>query len=348
MSDVGPEAEILFERRGALGLITLNRPKALNALTRDMCVSMKQQLDNWAKDAVVKAVVVRGTGDRAFCAGGDIRALYESGKGGTPYALDFYRDEYILDATIKHYPKPYIALIHGIDMGGGVGVSVNGAYRVAAENLTFAMPETGIGLFPDVGGSYFLPRCPGQIGMYLGLTGARLKTPETLYAGIATHFIPMAKWDALIASFSNGEPPDHVLASRAEPAPETFLIEHREAIDRIFAANAVEEILSSLDAEHEDWTDEAAKTIRTKSPTSLKVAFRQIREGAKLAFDDCMRMEFRLVNRIVAGHDFYEGVRATIVDKDGAPKWQPAELADVSDADVSAYFAPLGEKELKL
>jgi len=346
MSDA--EAEVLFERRGAIGLITLNRPKALNALTHNMCVAMKKQLDDWARDDGVKAVVVRGSGDRAFCAGGDIRALYESGKAGTPYALDFYRDEYILDATIKHYTKPYIGLIHGIDMGGGVGVSVNGAFRVAAENLAFAMPETGIGLFPDVGGSYFLPRCPGQIGMYLSLTGARLKTPEALYAGIATHFIPIAKWDVVIASLANGDAPEQVLNGVAESVPETFLVLHRQAIDRIFSGSSVEEILSALDNEREDWAGDAAKTIRNKSPTSLKIAFRQLREGAKLDFDDCMKMEFRLANRIVAGHDFYEGVRATIIDKDGAPKWQPADLSGVSAADVAAYFAPLGEKELKL
>jgi len=342
------EAEILFERRGALGLITLNRPKALNALTQNMCVAMKAQLDLWRHDDAIKTVAVRGAGDRAFCAGGDIRALYESGKAGTSYALDFYRDEYILDAAIKHYPKPYVALIHGIDMGGGVGVSINGRYRVAGETMVFAMPESGIGLFPDVGGSYFLPRCPGHLGMYLGLTGARLKTADALYAGIATHFVPMAKWDGLIASLADGVEPEAAIKAAKDTVPDTFLTEHRDAMNRIFGGDSVEDVLTALDAEHEDWTDDAATTIRTKSPTSLKIAFRQLREGAKLEFDDCMRMEFRMVNRIVAGHDFYEGVRAAIIDKDGAPKWQPADLAQVSDADVAAYFAPLGEKELKL
>jgi enoyl-CoA hydratase len=345
MSD---DAEVLFEKRGALGLITLNRPKALNALTHGMCVSMTAQLAAWAKDDEIKAVVVRGTGDRAFCAGGDIRALYESGKAGTPYALDFYRDEYVLDAAIKHYPKPYVALIQGIDMGGGVGVSVNGRYRIAGETMVFAMPETGIGLFPDVGGSYFLPRCPGQLGMYLGLTGARLKTTDSLYAGIATHFVPMAKWDGLIGVLASGTEVEAAIAGVQDTVPDTFLSEHRATIDRVFAGNSVEEVLAALDAEHEDWTDDAAKTIRTKSPTSLKLTFRQLREGAKLEFDDCMRMEFRMVNRIVAGRDFYEGVRATIIEKDGAPKWQPADLMQVSDADIAAYFAPLGQKELKL
>jgi enoyl-CoA hydratase len=342
------EAEVLFEHRGSIGLITLNRPKALNALTHDMCLAMKAQLDAWAKDDAVKAVVIRGNGDRAFCAGGDIRALYESGNAKTSYALDFWRDEYILNATIKHYPKPYIALIHGIDMGGGVGVSVNGSHRIAGETMTFAMPETGIGLFPDVGGSYFLPRCPGQIGMYLGLTGARLKTTDALYAGIATHFVQQAKWDALIEKLAGGAVPDDALSGLTDTVPDTYLAEHRKTIDTIFALDSVEAIIAALDAEEEDWTDDTAKTLRTKSPTSLKIAFRQIREGAKLEFDDCMKMEYRMVNRIVAGHDFYEGVRAVIIDKDNQPKWQPADPSGVSDADVAAYFALLGDKELKL
>lgn len=342
------ENEVLFERRGAIGLITLNRPKALNALTHEMCLDMKAQLDAWAGDTDVNAVVVRGAGERAFCAGGDIRALYESGKGGTPYALEFYRDEYLLDATIKHFPKPYIALIHGIVMGGGVGVSVHGSYRIAGEAAMFAMPETGIGLFPDVGGSYFLPRCPGQLGMYLALTGARLKTADTLYAGVATHFVPVAKWDELVERLADDAAPQDVLEALGELVPGDFLSEHRAAIDRIFGGNSVEEILTTLDAEHTDWASDTAAILRTKSPTSLKIAFLQIREGAKLSFDDCMRMEFRMVNRIIAGHDFYEGVRATILDKDGAPKWKPSVLKDVSEADVQTYFAPLDSKELPL
>lgn len=342
------EAEVLFERRGAVGFITLNRPKALNALTHNMAVLMTAQLHDWAKDDGVKTVVVQGAGERAFCAGGDIRVLYESGKAGTPYALNFYRDEYQLDALIKHYPKRYVALIRGIDMGGGVGVSVNGSHRVADETMLFAMPETGIGLFPDVGGSYFLPRCPGEIGMYLALTGARMKTADCLYIGVATHFVPQANWAELTDRLVAGEAPDGGLKSLSGDAGSAPLAEHRERIDTIFSAHSVEAILERLHRDGGDWAQATAATIRTKSPTSVKIAYRQVREGAKLGFDDCMRMEFRMVNRIVAGHDFYEGVRATIIDKDGAPKWKPAELAAVSDADIDAYFAPLGEKELQL
>ncbi len=340
--------DVLFETRGASGLITLNRPKALNALTHDMCVAMKAQLDAWARDDAVHTVIVQGSGERAFCAGGDIRSLYESGKAGTPYALDFYHDEYVLNATIKHYPKPYVALIQGIVMGGGVGMSVHGSHRIAGETTTFAMPETGIGLFPDVGGSYFLPRCPGQIGMYLGLTGARLRTTDTLYAGVATHFVPMAKWPALIDALAGGIAPDAAIAPLQDSVPDTFLLEHRATIDRIFALGSVEEILAALDSGHTDWGDDTARAIRTKSPTATKIAFRQLRDGAKREFDDCMKMEWRMVNRVVKGHDFYEGVRATIIDKDGTPKWDPPNLAAVTDAAVDAYFAPLEEKELSL
>jgi enoyl-CoA hydratase len=339
--------EVLFETRGAVGLITLNRPKALNALTRDMCLAMKAQLDAWAGDMQVKTIVAQGSGERAFCAGGDIRSLYESGKAGTSYALGFYRDEYVLDAAIKHYPKPYVALISGIVMGGGVGVSVHGSHRIADETTNFAMPETGIGLFPDVGGSFFLARAPGEIGMYLALTGARLKTADCLYAGVATHFVAKDKRAALIERMAAGASPDEALKDLSETVPDTFLDSHRKAIDAIFAKDSVEDILAALDADHTDWSRDTARTIRAKSPTSTKLTFRQIREGAKLSFDDCMRMEYRMVQRIVAGHDFYEGVRATIIDKDGTPKWDPADLAAVSDTAIDTYFAPV-KSELAL
>jgi enoyl-CoA hydratase len=340
--------DVLFERRGAVGLITLNRPKALNALTRDMCVAMKAQLADWATDDTVKTVLIRGVGERAFCAGGDIRALYESGKAGTPYALDFYRDEYRLDAAIKHYPKPYVALVHGIVMGGGVGVSVHGSHRIADETTTFAMPETGIGLFPDVGGSWFLPRMPGELGMCIALTGERLRTADCVYAGVATHFVPAAQNEALIAALEAGTEPDLVLQSFAEDRGAGSLAGNREIIDRTFSEGSVDGILAALDADGSEWAKASAATIRKKSPTSLKITFRQLREGQHLSFDDCMRMEFRMVNRVIAGHDFYEGVRATIIDKDNAPNWRPADLAQVSEEDVRAYFAPLGDKELRL
>jgi enoyl-CoA hydratase len=341
------EPEILFEQRGAAGIVTLNRPKALNALTHGMVLAMKAKLDEWAGDPTVGVVIVRGAGERAFCAGGDIRALAESDRAGTPYALDFWRDEYILNATIKHYPKPYVALIHGIVMGGGVGVSVHGRYRVGGETAMFAMPETGIGFFPDVGGSYFLPRCPGETGMYLALTGARLKTVDMQYVGVTTHNVPQTQWNDLVDAFAAGSVPKDVLAEfDAESAAP--LAEHRAEIDRLFGADSIKTIMAGLDAESDEWVRATAATIRTKSPTSLKLTFREMREGRKLSFDECMRMEYRMASRILAGSDFYEGVRAVVVDKDNAPKWRPAALSEVNDKTIGAYFAPLEHGELKL
>lgn len=342
------EPEVLFEKRGSLGLITLNRPKALNALTRDMCVQMKAQLDQWASDAAVKSVAVISAGEKAFCAGGDIRVLYGSGKNKTPYALDFYRDEYILNAAIKHFPKPYVAFIKGIVMGGGVGVSIHGSHRIADESTIFAMPETGIGLFPDVGGTYFLPRIRGEIGMYMGLTGARLKAADCLYTELATAFVPAANTMTVLEKLAAGAPPEEAMSGLAADPGQAPLIEASADIERIFARESMEAILKALDEDGSEWARNTAKILCTKSPTSLKIAYRQIREGAKCEFDDCMRLEFRIVNRVVAGHEFYEGVRATIIDKDGAPKWDPARLEDVKDTDIDAYFAPLGEKELSL
>ena len=338
--------DVLFECRGAVGLITLNRPKALNALTHAMVVAMKARLDEWANDPEIGIVVIRGAGERAFCAGGDIRAIAESGRAGTSYALDFWHDEYILNAAIKHYPKPYMALISGVAMGGGLGVSVHGNYRVVDETVKIAMPETGIGFFPDVGGSYFLSRCPGEIGLYLALTGARLDAADALYAGIATHFV--SSFDGLLDRLADGRAPEDVLAGLAKNSGKPSLAVHRAQIDRIFSMDSVESVLAGLEEEGDEWSRETAATIRSKSPTSLKIAFREVRAGKNLSFDDCMRMEFRLSSRILSGEDFYEGVRAVIVDKDGAPHWRHAKLDDVEHADVETYFAPLGEKELKL
>jgi len=337
--------EVLFEKRGAAGLITLSRPKALNALNLAMVRAMQARLAEWADDPEIGCVVIRGAGERAFCAGGDIRAAAQSGREGTTYALDFWREEYLLNAAIKHYPKPYVALMHGIAMGGGLGVSVHGTYRIVDETALLAMPETGIGFFPDVGGSYFLPRCPGEIGMYLALTGARIGPADALYAGVATNLMRAEKWPVLLDALARGKSPVELLSGDKPAAP---LAEHRAAIDRIFAAPSVEAILAGLDAGIDTWSRETAATIRTKSPTSLRLTFREMREGRNLSFDDCLRMEFRLSSRILAGNDFDEGVRAAVVDKDGAPKWRPTSLGDVSEEALDAAFAPLGPDELPL
>jgi enoyl-CoA hydratase/carnithine racemase len=345
MSTVPPN--VLFRREGPLGRITLNRPKALNALTYDMCAQMLAQLRMWADDSAVHAIVLDAVKGRAFCAGGDIRAITEMGKRRDGSAQAFFTTEYRLNTTIKHFDKPYVSLIDGIVMGGGVGISIHGSHRVISENAVFAMPETAIGLYPDVGGTFALPRLPGELGMYLALTGLRIGPADMTYAEIATHFVPAVKFDLIIDRLARGEVLEAVLSSLAgEPGPPP-LAQHRAAIDRAFAAPSVEAVLARLGSEGE-WGTETAALLRTRSPTSLKVTFRAMREGRKLDFDSCMRMEYRLTMRALEGHDLYEGVRATIIDKDQEPQWRPAAIEDVSDADIARYFVPLGADELLL
>lgn len=352
MSD---DQEIIFEQKGQLGVITLNRPKALNALTHEMAIALDKQLQAWAIDDSVKAALIKATGEKAFCAGGDIVKLYNEGKSGGDYPARFYHDEYHCNARVKHFPKPYIAFIDGIVMGGGVGVSVHGSHRIATERTLFAMPESGIGLFPDVGGTYFLPRCPGEIGMYLGLTGARLKAADTIFAGVANAYIHsdnLAGLEQSLASMEFSADPHGDIAQLItvyeELAGDSKLKDLQGKIDLHFAFDTVEEILASLDKDGDEWAAKTAAGLRSKSPTSMKVTCRQIREGATRSFDDCMKLEWRLVNRIIKGTDFYEGTRAIVIDKDQSPKWSPNKLEDVSADDVEAYFAPLDGGDLDL
>ena len=334
--------EILFERRGAAGIVTLNRPQALNAVTHGMVKALRAQLDAWADDGAVTRVIVTGAGGKAFSAGGDIRHLYDLGRAGQQEdMLDFWRDEYPLNAAIKTYRKPYIALIDGIVMGGGVGVSVHGSHRVAGDRYAFAMPEVGIGFFPDVGATWFLPRMPGELGAYCALTGERFNAADGLAAGLATHRVSSARFPDLIEALTGTVSVDAVLAAFAEPAGEGPIATRKSDIDRLFAHDRVEDVLLMLDAEGTEWARKTAAIIRTKSPTSQKIALAQVRRGAHWDFAQCMRAEFRIVSRIVQGFDFYEGVRAVIVDKDNAPQWRPATLAGVDDAAVERHFAPL-------
>ncbi len=347
--------DILFERRGAAGLVTLNRPQALNAVTHDMVLALRAQLDAWADDEAITRVVITAAGERAFSAGGDIRHLYDLGQAGRhAEALQFWRDEYPLNVAIKNYRKPYVALIDGLVMGGGVGVSVHGSHRVAGDRFQFAMPEVGIGFFPDVGATWFLPRMPGELGTYCALTGERFNSADGCDAGIATHRIPSARFAALLDGLTGTVSVDALLAAFAEPAGEGPIMARRAAIDRLFAGDRVEDILAALDREAASasadagWAAKTAATMRTKSPLSLKLALAQVRRGKTWDFETCMRAEFRIVSRVIHGSDFYEGVRAVIVDKDNKPRWQPATLAQVSDAEVERHFAPLGGEELVL
>jgi enoyl-CoA hydratase len=348
------DTDILFERRGAAGIVTLNRPQALNAVTHGMVRALAAKLAEWAKDEGVTRIVITAAGERAFSAGGDIRALYELGKAGRHgEALQFWRDEYMLNTLIKRYPKPYIALIDGIVMGGGVGVSIHGSHRVAGDKFQFAMPEVGIGFFPDVGATWFLPRLPGEIGTYCALTGERLKNADAVRTGIVTHYVGSSRFPALLEALAENEPPDAVLDSFGEKLGIGPLWLYRQALDRLFAPDRVEDILAALDREaishstEAGWAGATAAAIRGKSPLSLKIALAQLRRGREWSFTDCMKAEFRIVSRIIYGHDFHEGVRAVIIDKDNAPRWNPPRLNQVLEADIDRYFTPL-ERELEL
>jgi enoyl-CoA hydratase len=340
---------IEWRREGGLALVTLDRPAALNALTFEMIGLLDGWLREWAADPAVRVVAIEGAGGRAFCAGGDIRVLYESGRRGEALARSFYHHEYRLDHRIKTFPKPFVAFMDGIAMGGGVGVSVHGSHRIATERSLFAMPEAQIGFFPDVGATWFLPRCPGRVGLYLGLTGTRIGAADMLHAGLATHAMESRQWPALVEALARAEPADATaVVERHAAAPDqpAQLPERRAGIDRCFAAATVEAILEALDGEAGPWAGEAAAAMRRASPTSLKVTLKAVGEAARLDFAQALRMEYRLSQRFMGGQDFFEGVRAAVIDKDRRPHWKPARLGDVTDGDVAAYFAPLDEPDL--
>ncbi|MTI42395.1 enoyl-CoA hydratase [Roseibium hamelinense] len=331
--------EILFEIRGHAGFVTLNRPKALNALNHDMVKDLSAKLDAWAQDSNVHRVVITGAGEKAFCAGGDIRSIYDARRAGeTDHLTDFFRDEYLLNAKIKSYPKPYIAVIDGIVMGGGVGVSVHGTYRVGTEFTTFAMPETGIGFFPDVGGTYFLPRMPQRTGVYCALTAGRLKQPDAFATGILTHTVKRSGLSDLLADLEKEDVTEALIGAHHQDPGESGLMSRADLIEDAFGGASVDSILACLAADESEWASKTADAIRAKSPTSVHIAFEQMQRGADLSFKECMTLEYRIVSKILQGHDFFEGVRAVLVDKDHDPKWSPAGLNEVDSAELSAYF----------
>ncbi len=346
------DTEVICEKMGRCGVITLNRPEALNSLTLNIVREMAKALDVWEDDKDVLSVVIRGAGDRAFCAGGDIKRLYELGKAGA-YAeqLAFWREEYQLDYRIKTYPKPYVALIDGIVMGGGVGVGIHAHQRVAGETFSFAMPEVGIGFFPDIGASYFLPRLIGRTGIYLALTGARAGLGDALAMGLVDAHVPAVEFEALLVRLVSGEAVEPAIAREAVPGPASALADEKQCIEGCFDGQSIAAILTKLAAASAAGSPFAAKAreaVLAKSPTSLAVALKQLQLGAKLDLADTLRMDLRIVARIARGHDFYEGVRAVLIDRDNAPKWMPDTIEAVEPAVIDAYFAPLGEGELEL
>ncbi|MCX6497494.1 MAG: enoyl-CoA hydratase/isomerase family protein [Arthrobacter sp.] len=347
-------AEVLFERCGRLGVVTLNRPKAVNALTAGMAAAMLDQLTLWAQDDAVAAVLVRGAGDRGLCAGGDIVAIYRDMLGGGDATADFWAVEYRLNLLISEYPKPYVAFMDGLVLGGGVGISAHGSVRIVTERTRMGMPETTIGFVPDVGGTLLLSRSPGETGTHAALTGAHLTGADALFLGLADTFVPADCLPELAAALES-EPVDAAVARFAEPAPSSVLAAQQDWIDACYASDDAEEILRRLQAFDQETSGnavgeaaDAAGTIAAKSPTAVKVALASLRRVRGLSLAEALEQEYRVGLRFLTGPDFREGIRAQVVDKDRTPHWRPATLAQVSDDDVEAYFAPLGDRELKL
>ncbi|KAG6457377.1 hypothetical protein O3G_MSEX010274 [Manduca sexta] len=338
------ESDVLFETLNNAGVVTLNRPKALNSLNTSMVSKMLPQLQEWERTKTL--VIVKGAGEKAFCAGGDVKVAIDKVEGPR-----FFFTEYNVNHLIGNYKIPYVALINGITMGGGLGISVHGRYRVATEKTMIAMPETKIGLFPDVGGSYFLPRLQVNLGLYLGLTGDRLKGKDVVKAGIATHFVPskrLYELEMLLSRCTSDMEVNSLLAKFNEPPEEFSLAPHIKHINYCFAASTVEEIIERLEKVGNDWSVKTLETLHQMCPGSLKITLRALQRGSQLELGQCLRMEYRLACRATENHDFPEGVRALLIDKDNSPKWNPKTLAEVTDDYVESYFKKLPEdRELK-
>jgi 3-hydroxyisobutyryl-CoA hydrolase len=349
--------DILIRREGAWGVITLNRPKALNALTEDMCARIADALSQWRDAPDLEAVLIEGAGEKAFCVGGDIRWLYDTSRQDPARAAEFFRTEYKMNSLIHHFPKPYVALMDGFTMGGGVGVSISASHRVVTERTMFAMPETGIGLIPDVGGSWFLPRLDGGLGFYMGLMGARASGADCLYAKIATHFIAgddlAGVREKLLAGSGAQKTIDDVLADAASK-PESQFEKDRQVIDALFGdVPDMASLIAKLEAaknnpDMQAFAEKMLKFLSRLSPSSLAISCELLNRAKGKAFDDCLRMEFRITKRLLEGSDFHEGVRALIIDKDKSPKWEPANLNEIDPEKIESFFAPLGREELNL
>ncbi|MGW0614788.1 enoyl-CoA hydratase/isomerase family protein [Streptomyces sp. NPDC002788] len=345
----GAEEPVLFHTTGRAARITLNRPSALNALTHAMVRRLDEALTAWERDPAVEAVVITGAGERGLCAGGDIRAIHNDARDGDGTAsAAFWRDEYRLNARIARYPKPYVAVMDGIVMGGGVGVSAHGSVRVVTERSRVAMPETGIGFVPDVGGTYLLALAPGELGTHLALTGAQTGAADALLCGLADHYVPSASLRDLLGALAE-MPVEEALAGHVRTAPPGVLAAQRDWIDACYAADSVEEIVRRLLAHGDPAAKEAAETLLAKSPTSLKVTLASLRRARRLGpLERVLDQEYRVSCAALATPDLVEGIRAQVVDKDRRPRWSPRTLAEVTDADVERFFTPLGERELGL
>ncbi|MEU2422146.1 enoyl-CoA hydratase/isomerase family protein [Streptomyces sp. NPDC007851] len=343
------EEHVLLRVEGRAAYITLNRPKAINALSHAMVSRVAEALTAWEHDPAVGTVVITGAGDRGLCAGGDIRAVHDDARDGDgSAAAAFWRDEYHLNARIARYPKPYVAVMDGIVMGGGVGISAHGDVRIVTERSRIAMPETGIGFVPDVGGTFLLGRAPGELGTHLALTGARIGAADAVLCRLADHYLPSGSVPAFLDDLADLPVPE-ALARRAGPAPDGELAGHRAWIDACYAAGTVEEIVRRLSAHGDAAAKETAEILLGRSPTALKVTLEAVRRARRLgSLEQVLDQEYRVSCAALADHDLVEGIRAQVVDKDRAPRWSPATLAEVTGADVDRHFTPLGARELGL
>ncbi|MDJ0395717.1 enoyl-CoA hydratase/isomerase family protein [Rhodococcus sp. G-MC3] len=342
------EPEVLLEAKNGIGRITLNRPKAINALNHDMVKQIAPQLEAWAADDDIELVLLTGAGERGLCAGGDIVSIYHDAKEGGGGSKDFWREEYTLNAAIARFPKPYVAIMDGVVMGGGVGLSAHANVRIATERSKIAMPEVGIGFIPDVGGTYLLSRAPGELGTHLGLTTLRMNGADAIAAGFADHYMPSANLEKFYTALESGSLSD-ALAEFTEEAPESALDASREWIDRYYKAETVEEIVEGLRSSAIPEAAKAAADIESKSPVSLKVTLRSLRSAAAAStLEQVLDEEYRVSLASLESHDLVEGIRAQVVEKDRNPQWNPPTLSAVTQADVDRYFAPLGSSELGL
>ena len=339
------ESVLLTETVGQVAVATLNRPNVLNVIDIELIGELTRGLKTWAADPAIAAVLVRGAGTRAFCAGGDVRAVYDH-RGNGAFMDAVYRVEYLLDALISSYPKPYVVQMAGIVMGGGCGISVHGAHRIVTETTMLAMPECKIGLFPDVGASYFLARCPGALGMYAGLTGARFGAADAIYLNLADYFVPEDQTAELIPALTTCDTAGEAILSVAADPGEAPIATIQHHIDSLFGLPSVRDILEALSQETAPWARDAYACMRAASPISLEITFRNIREGGSKSLHECLITDFRIAQRLMRQPDYFEGVRAIIVDKDQQPRWTIASLDQIDPARVDAYFAPLGEQDL--
>ncbi len=341
--------DVIIRREGRAGRITLNRPKALNALTYPMVLAIHDALKRWEQDPDIAVVILDGTGDRALCAGGDVRAIYDSASEGSGFARKFWADEYRLNAYIGRYPKPYVAFMDGIVMGGGIGLSGHGSHRIVTERSQLAMPETGIGLIPDVGGTWLLAHAPGETGIYLGLTGERMRGAGTMYARFADTFVPSSRLADLAKALSeieNSSDVDSVIARFSEAPPPSDLASHAREIDATFCFDSVEKIRDALASMNTDWSRKTLEELDRRSPLALKLTLAAIRNARTLpSLEAALNVEYRLTVRLLEHGEFLEGVRALLVDKDRAPKWNPLRLADVTDEMVAQFLSPLPPDE---